>query len=596
MNGKKSVAFKDAIKIINSRLDIKDLIVNVFEKKLYDENHIAKFNPNWLKNKNKYLDDLKKKNDSPKWVNIVGMCHETENDDERIQVQENEYRCFRCGHRWDVIQTYLFLVKSVPPKLFGTKGTYGKEFVQTVKDLSKWLGYELEEERKLLTRDEREKIKRFTILKKASELYHKAFLKNEKAQKYFFETRGFQYAFETYEEAMDFAKKYKIGFAPQKFPSHYLLDKLKKEYTTQELLDVGLLFDFDDKFKKTSRILDFYSESLIIPYLNNNRVYNIYARRLNSDKNMRHLRLTGVVNEPIFFEEACRHESVILLEGEITALTLKALNYNNVIATKGTNGLKEIYIERLVDIRERSKGKWCNTIFVGYDGDEAGKKAAERDGERLMKAGFDVFVIQFPEDKDANDILVKYKKEARNKIDVLIKKAPHYYTFKAIREIEKNRNENKYKLYQKVKSVLKKSELDDTELVLVANEVSEQLGVSPDVILNNWLNKNINEQELYKKPLLFITDIIRNFYRAEIVFPDEAVYLERLEKHIEAGKNPTKKIIVLDSKMNPGLKKEIKHVFDNGRNLIVEINWFSDLYKYDRKTVIMKIANEIKIK
>lgn len=587
----KTVKLNEAIQIVKKELNITNVLINIFENDLFDKDHLEKYNKHWLDNTEGNLDKLNKELRNKKWISVVGLCHHTKNTDEKINVQTNEYRCFRCGYTWDIIQLYLFLVKGVSPKLFATKtkGVYGKEFVETVKELAEQLGYRVENKKRILTKAERDEIRKFEILRKSVEIYHQIFLNNKTAKNFFFETRGFKYAFKSEQEGMNFVKKYKIGYASKRFPSDLLINELKNQYTTQELIDSGVVSYFEKNNRKVFR--DFHSESLIVPYISGRKVENIYGRMVVSNPKFdaKHLRLGGEVSEPLYFDEAFKHRDILVFEGELDVLTLKALEFHNTIGTFGTNGLKDEFIKKLKEVRQKSKGEFCKRIILGYDGDDAGFKAIERDGERLLKEGFEVFVLVFPKDSDANKILCDYKENAKEKLQEIINNAIHYFTFKSLRELAKYKDEDEFLAYAKVKSTLNRFKLDNNQLYLVAKQVGNILQIPEEVIWESWKSENINEEKLFEKDIVFITDNIRNFYRSEISFPEETILLKSFYDYLK--KNIKAKVILIDSEMNYDIKKEIKEVFSG---YIIEIDFFKKLYQYNRKQISDFIGNCVK--
>src|SRR5690606_12365502 len=47
-----------------------------------------------------------------------------------------------------------------------------------------------------------------------------------------------------------------------------------------------------------------------------------------------------------------------------------------------------------------------NTIYIAYDGDEAGRTGAKRAGLFLHQAGMTVHIVNMPNGKDVNDVLL----------------------------------------------------------------------------------------------------------------------------------------------------------------------------------------------
>ena len=52
-------------------------------------------------------------------------------------------------------------------------------------------------------------------------------------------------------------------------------------------------------------------------------------------------------------------------------------------------------------------------VYIAYDRDEAGNKAAAKLAEELMQMGIECFRVLFPKDMDANDYALKVQPAAR---------------------------------------------------------------------------------------------------------------------------------------------------------------------------------------
>ena len=52
-------------------------------------------------------------------------------------------------------------------------------------------------------------------------------------------------------------------------------------------------------------------------------------------------------------------------------------------------------------------------MYIAYDRDEAGEKAAAELAEELMEMGMECFRVQFPRDQDANEFVLKNQPAAK---------------------------------------------------------------------------------------------------------------------------------------------------------------------------------------
>ena len=93
---------------------------------------------------------------------------------------------------------------------------------------------------------------------------------------------------------------------------------------------------------------------------------------------------------------------LILCEAPLDALSFWANNFDHTTFIYGCQGFTGELFDELM--RRNVKKVW-----LAYDADEAGNKAAERDAKRLAKAGIDVYRIRFPLGMDANEYASKAK-------------------------------------------------------------------------------------------------------------------------------------------------------------------------------------------
>jgi len=96
-------------------------------------------------------------------------------------------------------------------------------------------------------------------------------------------------------------------------------------------------------------------------------------------------------------------DSALVCEGYMDFLRLYENGITNSVASLGT-ALTEDQIYLL--------GRYTQNIFMLYDGDLAGQKAALRAGLLILSKGFNPHIVVLPENEDPDSFLVKYGKEA----------------------------------------------------------------------------------------------------------------------------------------------------------------------------------------
>jgi len=128
------------------------------------------------------------------------------------------------------------------------------------------------------------------------------------------------------------------------------------------------------------------------------QVTEIYGRKIND--NLRegtayHLYLPGP-HVGIFNRECLTSPEIILCEAVIDALTFWVNGLKNVTCIYGTEGFTEELLQAFRDHKTRR-------VYLAYDRDDAGDRAATRDAEKLQRFGIEVLRVKFPHGMDANE-------------------------------------------------------------------------------------------------------------------------------------------------------------------------------------------------
>lgn len=155
-------------------------------------------------------------------------------------------------------------------------------------------------------------------------------------------------------------------------------------------------------------------------------VTEIYGRKANNkQKNgIYHLYLPGP-HRGLFNFDAVKSPDIILTESVIDALTFWCNGHRNVTCIYGTEGFNQEHENAFI----RNKTK---KVYLAYDRDKAGDRAAQRDAERLSAFGIDCYRVQFPHNQDANEYALKVT-PANKSLQVLLNAAqPILYSTKIL--------------------------------------------------------------------------------------------------------------------------------------------------------------------
>jgi len=159
--------------------------------------------------------------------------------------------------------------------------------------------------------------------------------------------------------------------------------------------------------------------SLVIPIFNlEGDVVQLYGRKIND--NLRegteyHLYLKGPMRGVWNEEALVASKEIILCESLIDALTFWAAGFRHVTASYGVNGFTKEHGAAF----ERHG---IRRVYIAYDADEAGNKAAVKLAAELMQMGIECFRVEFPRNMDANEHALKTTPAAKS-LGLLLHKA-----------------------------------------------------------------------------------------------------------------------------------------------------------------------------
>jgi len=144
-----------------------------------------------------------------------------------------------------------------------------------------------------------------------------------------------------------------------------------------------------------------FNGSLVFPIMDDGgAVSEIYGRKVGKQKSgINHLYLPGP-HRGIWNPACLKSPDIILTESVIDALTFWVNGFENVTCIYGTEGFTDDHLEAFTTHRTQR-------VYLAYDRDKAGERAAERDASRLGSIGIECFRVRFPAGMDVNDYALK---------------------------------------------------------------------------------------------------------------------------------------------------------------------------------------------
>lgn len=199
-------------------------------------------------------------------------------------------------------------------------------------------------------------------------------------------------------------RRFGIGYSPDSWDAT-LKWGLSKGYTRQDMFDAGLLIV--NEGKTLNEGYDRFRGRLMFPIWDDTgRVIAFSARTLKDEP-------AKYINSPetLIFNKSSvlyafphakngfrTHNFAILCEGQLDVIACHRAGFNNAVAPQGTAFTAE---------QARLLKRFVNHVAVAFDADNAGKKAADRSFEELLKAGIEMSVISMPEGEDPDGIFQK---------------------------------------------------------------------------------------------------------------------------------------------------------------------------------------------
>ena len=198
----------------------------------------------------------------------------------------------------------------------------------------------------------------------------------------------------------DIIKEFNIGLALDKKDDLYNI-LLKKNYSLEEISDLGLVN------KINLNVYDTFINRIMIPIENlqgnvvgfTGRIYNgeeDTAKYLNT-KETKIFKKGSILFNYHNARNAIRETKVVVVvEGNMDAITLSAKGIKNVVALMGV-AMSQVQIDTLKKLNV--------PIILMLDNDSAGLEATLKNGELLRKAGVDTLVVRLSDAKDPDEYI-----------------------------------------------------------------------------------------------------------------------------------------------------------------------------------------------
>ncbi len=416
----------------------------------------------------------------------IGLCpfHREKTPSFHISSDKQLFYCFGCGTGGNIID-FVSKIENL-------------DFVDTIKFLAERAGITLEEEvysPEIQARHD----KRETILK-MNRLAAKRFVKNLAAD----DAKGArEYAFGRGLKR-ETISAFGIGYARESWSD--LVDYLKENgFRNEDIVEAGLAAK-----NEKGHIYDKFRNRLMFPIIDVRGNVIAFSGRALDDSPAKYM---NSPETPVFHKgsnifalniakQYAASDGIILVEGNMDAVSLHTFGFPNAVAGLGT---------ALTDQQAQLIKRYSPQVYVCYDNDEAGAKAADKAIETLSAAGIKLKVLSYKDAKDPDEYLKKKGAESFKKV-IASALSPTEYKILNLRK--------KYNL------------VETSDKVEFINAAAEILAA----------NQNAVEREIYIKRISAETDISVDSITAQvnkIIYDKNRKSYKKAEREVQSTRQNT---------------------------------------------------------
>lgn len=405
-------------------------------------------------------------------------------------------------------------------------------------------------------------------------------------------------------------KTFKIGLATTSKDS---LTKIlnSKDYTNREIELYGL----------GTGTNDLYINRIMFPLFDiSNNIVGFSGRIYNTSSSSKYI---NTKETPIFKKGELLYnyynakdsvrllKKIVLVEGFMDVIRLHSINVTNAVALMGTSLTKE-----QINLLKRLS----LNITLCLDGDSAGRKAMSVNGALLEEAGFNVTVVELPDNLDPDEYILKNGKDSYM---ALLDNAIAYSDYK-INYLKEGKNllsveEQTVYINSVIDEISKEKDVIKQELLL--NKLSKEFNLDVEILKNKLQNKEkcskietlnkepIKKQKLdkYQKATYLILYTMLNSYDAVIKYEKQLNYLPTRPARYLANEiiyyyKKNQSLVLADfmstlqdkEEMDTMLKEVLSYVFLDEVNLNAMDEYISVIKGYNSNRATKRLMEQLR--
>jgi DNA primase len=307
-----------------------------------------------------------------------------------VNQQRQFYHCFGCGASGDVFRFVMDYEKVT--------------FIEAVEMLAHRAGIALSLDKDVYGKSGISKERLYKLLKEIAQFYYSCLTSEAKGHRAvdYLRQRNFTDAV---------IKDFSIGYAPAKWDS--VLQWAKGNYSQKELQYAGLIITKDQntqtaEINKNSIAYDRFRDRIMFPIFDEqSRIIGFSGRSLNKDDHQG-AKYINSPETPVFHKSKVLYglhkarkpivssNYAVICEGQIDVIRCHISGFDTAVAAQGTAfGYEHARIIK----------RYADNIFVAFDPDEAGQKAALTAIKSALKAGLSVKIVDLPDGNDPDALL-----------------------------------------------------------------------------------------------------------------------------------------------------------------------------------------------
>ncbi len=318
--------------------------------------------------------------------NVTGLCpfHHEKTPSFVVNPEKQFYKCYGCGRGGNL---YSFIME------------YEKlTFPEAVRKAADFAGIILPKPKTVSPEVETRQQKLYAANEKACRFFEKELQK---------EANSTWLAYFTNRDiSAETIRKYRLGYAPDQYEA---LPDIFRGEETAIAEELGII----QKRRDDKGYYGKYRHRVIFPFFNTSgKIIGFGGRKLREEQQPKYLNSPesevykkGALLYGLFqgVEAMREKEFVFLVEGYFDLLRLAEHKVYNVVASSGT---------ALTDLQARILKRYTRQVYIAYDGDPAGRKAAVRNARILENQELNVHILPMPAGEDPDSLVQRRGIEA----------------------------------------------------------------------------------------------------------------------------------------------------------------------------------------